>query len=223
MAKEKFRVDFTQDRVWKILALMKNKKQYFGILANGNVMHKTLVGLKNNYPSYFNEVVEQLISKETIQLSLGKGDVSTDTNLKRHILNQIYSAFEILNNRLLTRNMDFIKNKLSYSAKTQKALYEYNRNCWQKYIFEEIVENCAGNRELAKINCHPKSVHSFWKITPIGVNGDKKSCTMHPDRYTLADRSYRKDLWNCLEPILEVYGFGKDELLKLRNPLMDTK
>jgi DNA polymerase, archaea type len=76
MAKEKFQVDFTRDRVWKILALMKNKKRYFGILANGNVMHKTL---------------------------------------------------------------------------------------------------------------------------------------------TFADRSYRKDLWNCFEPILEVYGFDKDELLKLRN------
>ena len=70
MAKEKFQVDFTQDKVWKILVLMKNKKQYFGILENGNVMHKTLVGLKNNYPSYFNEVVGQLMSKETIQLFL---------------------------------------------------------------------------------------------------------------------------------------------------------
>ena len=222
LAKEKFQVDFTQDKVWKILVLMKNKKQYFGILENGKMMHKTLVGLKNNYPSYFNEVVEQLISKETIQLFLDNGDVSTNPNVKRHILDHIYSSFEILNDKLLKRDMEFIKNKLSYSGKTQKALYEHDRNCWQKYIFEEIVEDCAGDRELAKINCHPKSVHSFWKITLIGSKGDKKSCTMHPERYTLADRSYRKDLWSCLEPILEVYGFGKDELLKLRNSLVEA-
>jgi hypothetical protein len=46
---------------------------------------------------------------------------------------------------------------------------------------------------------------------------------LHPDRYTLAHKSYRKDLWNCLEPVLDVYGFGQDELLKLRNSLVDTK
>ena len=217
---KKFQVDFTQDRAWKILVLMKNKKQYFGILENGKAVHKTLVGLKNNYPSYFNEVVEQLISKETIQLFLNNDDVRTDPNVKRLYLNHVYSAFEILNDKLRIRDMNFITNKLSYSGKTHKALYEHDSNCWQKYIFEEIVEDCAGNRELAKIKSNPKSVHSFWKITPSGANGDKKSCTMHPDRYTLAGRSYRKDLWNCLDPILEAYGFGKDELLKLRNSLV---
>ena len=221
MAKEKFQVDFTQDRVWKILVLMKYKKQYFGILENGKMMYKTLVGLKNNYPSYFNEVVEELISEEIIQLLLNNGDVSTNPIAKNHISDHIYSSFKILNDKLRKRDMEFIKNKLSYSGKTQKALYEHDRNCWQKYIFEEKVEDCAGDRELAKINSHPKSVHSFWKITLIGGNGNKKSCTIHPERYTLAQRLYRMDLWGCLEPILEAYGFGKDELLKLRNSLVE--
>ena len=158
MAKEKFQVDFTQDRVWKILVLMKYKKQYFGILENGKMMYKTLVGLKNNYPSYFNEVVEELISEEIIQLLLNNGDVSTNPIAKNHISDHIYSSFKILNDKLRKRDMEFIKNKLSYSGKTQKALYEHDRNCWQKYIFEEKVEDCAGDRELAKINSHPKSV-----------------------------------------------------------------
>ena len=219
-AKEIFQVDFTQDKRWKILVLMKNKKQYFGVLENGKLMYKTLVGLKNNYPSYFNEVVEQLISKETIQPFLDDDDVGTDPNIKRQILNHAHSAFEILNNKLLIRDMDFITNKLSYSEKTQKALYEHDRNCWQRYIFEEMIEDCDGDRELAKINSYPKSVYSYWKIAPIGGNGNTKSCTMYPDRYTLADRTYRRDLWSCLEPILEVYGFDKDELLKLRSSLV---
>jgi hypothetical protein len=202
---------------------LKNKKQYFGILENGKVIHKTLVGLKNNYPSYFNEVVEQLISEETIQLFLDSGDVSANPTTKRHILNHIYSSFGILNDKILKRDMEFIKNKLSYSEKTQKALYEYDRNCWQKYIFEEKVEDCAGDRELAKINSYPKSVHSYWKVIPNSSKVSKKRCTMHPDRCTLAERSYRGDLWNCLEPILEAYGFGKDELLILRNSLVEIR
>jgi DNA replicative helicase MCM subunit Mcm2 (Cdc46/Mcm family) len=222
MAKEKFHVDFTQDKVWKILVLMQNKKQYFGILENGKLMHKTLIGLKNNYPSYFNEVVKQLISEETIQLFLDNGDVKINPITKRQISDHIYSSFEFLNDKLLKRDMEFIKNKLSYSGKTQRALYEHDRNCWQKYIFEEKVEDCSGDQELAKISSYPKSVHLFWKITHVGGKGDRKNCTMHPERYTLADRSYRKDLWGCLEPILEVYGFNKDELLKLRNSLIES-
>ena len=57
-----------------------------------------------------------------------------------------------MNDKLQKRDMEFIKNKLSYSGKTQKALYEFDRNCWQKYIFEEMVVDCAGIRELGKIN-----------------------------------------------------------------------
>jgi hypothetical protein len=51
-------------------------------------------------------------------------------------------------------------------------MLQYNGNCWQKYIFEEIVEDCGGVWELAEINYHPKSVYSFWKIIPIDGNGD---------------------------------------------------
>jgi hypothetical protein len=100
--------------------------------------------------------------------------------------------------KIMFSSRSFIKSKLSYSGKTQKALYEHDHNCWQTYIFEEIVEDCAGNRELAKIKSHPNSVHSFWKITLNSDKGDKKSCTMHPDRYTLADRTYRRDMWSCI-------------------------
>jgi DNA polymerase I len=122
LAKEKFQVDFTQDRVWKMLVLMKNKKQYFGILKNGKIIHKTLVGLKNNYPSYFNEVVKRLISEEIIQLFLDNGCVNTNSIAKHQILDHISSSFEILNDKLLKRDMEFIRNKLAYSGKTQKAL-----------------------------------------------------------------------------------------------------
>ena len=126
--------------------------------------------------SYFNEVVEQLLSKETIQLFLDNGDVRAEPNVRRQILNHAHLSFDILSDKLRIKDMEFIKSKLAYSGKTQKALYEHDRNCWQRYIFEEMIEDCDGDRELAKINSQPKSVYSYWKIAPIGGNRKKKSC-----------------------------------------------
>ena len=54
----------------------------------------------------------QLISEETIQLLLDNGDVSTNPIAKNHISNHIYSSFKILNDKLLKKDMEFIKNKL---------------------------------------------------------------------------------------------------------------
>ena len=45
---DRFQVDFTRDKAWKALVLLNSKKQYFGILTNGEVAYKKLVGLKNN-------------------------------------------------------------------------------------------------------------------------------------------------------------------------------
>jgi hypothetical protein len=67
MAKDRFEVDFSKDKTWKFLVL-KIKKHYFGILENDEVSYKKLVGLKNNYPPYFNHIVSNLINKETIEL-----------------------------------------------------------------------------------------------------------------------------------------------------------
>jgi hypothetical protein len=225
IAKESFQVDFSKDKVWKLLVLTKSKKQYFGILENSEGM-QTLVGLKNNYPAYFNDVVSRLISRETIEIFLDQGGVSTDDKVKRQILDHIRSAFGTLSDRLLVKDIKFIKEKLSYSAKTQKALYEHadsKKNCWQKYIFDEMLEDCDGDRALAEMCSRPKSIHSFWKIVPNGRGSDKRSCTMHPERYTIADHSYKEDLWNCIEPILQAYGFSDNECIKLRNEMVDNQ
>jgi DNA polymerase, archaea type len=78
MAKEKYRVEFSEDKKWKVLFLLKEKKQYFGVLKNGKLLYKMLLGLKNSYPSFFNEIITSLISKEIITSQ----DSSSDRNLR---------------------------------------------------------------------------------------------------------------------------------------------
>ena len=225
MAKERFKVDFSKDKTWKVLVLLKNKKQYFGILENDEVSCKKLMGLKNNYPPYFNDVVSNLISKEKIELfsSTNAGYYNINKHAKVHISNYLRSAFNILSDNLLVCEVKSITQKLFYSAKTQKALYEHKGNCWQKFIFEEKIEDCDGDRALAEMSSGAKSIHSFWKIVPNGGTDNKKSCTTHPERYTLDVDTYKKELWNCIEPIIQAYGFSSDECITLRNELVNTQ
>jgi hypothetical protein len=223
LAREKFHVDFSKDKIWKLLVLGKNKKQYFGILENDEHMCKTLIGLKGDKPLYFTEVVSKLVGKETLELFLDD-DVHTnnDGRTGQHVLDLIRSTFGILGDKLLVRDMEFIKEKLFYTMQTKDPLYECTDNRWQKYIFDEIVQDCNGDRVLAERRSHAKSVHAYWKIIPNG-RGDKKSCTLHPERYTLDIRGYRNELWNCIEPILQAYGFSSNECITLRNELVNNQ
>ena len=47
------------DRTWKILFLTTNKKQYFGITREGELVHTTLTGMKSDRPAYFDKVVRK--------------------------------------------------------------------------------------------------------------------------------------------------------------------
>lgn len=223
LAREKYHVDFTKDKVWKLLVLGKNKKQYFGILENGKHMSKTLIGLKGDKPPYFTEVVSKLVNEETLDLFLNDGaNTENDGEAKQHVLDQSRSAFGILGDKLLVHNMDFIKEKLFYTMQTKDPLYECTDNRWQKYIFDEIVQDCNGDRLLAEKGSHAKSIHSYWKILPDG-RGDKKSCTLHPERYTLDVYGYKEELWACIRPIIEAYGFSDDECIRLKKELVNSQ
>lgn len=226
LAKERFKVDFSKDKTWNTLVLLNNKKQYFGILENNEISYKTLLGLKNNYPQFFNDVVSNLINKDTIELFSQCTDADHHDNkgAMAHVSNYLRSAFNILSDNILISDLEFVIEKLFYSAKTQKALYEHKKNGWQKYIFEEKIEDCDGDRALAEMSSGAKSIHSFWKIVPNGrANNNKKNCTTHPERYTLDVDTYKKELWNCIEPIMQAYGFSVDECTKLRNELINSQ
>jgi DNA polymerase, archaea type len=65
--KERFKVKLVQDKLWKVLFMTSNKKQYVGLTEQDKVIDKGLVGKKNNQPAYFNEVISYLISKEYLE------------------------------------------------------------------------------------------------------------------------------------------------------------
>jgi DNA polymerase elongation subunit (family B) len=66
-AKDKFNVRLEIDKVWKILFLTSNKKQYVGLTEKDDLVHTTMTGMKSNQPLYYNEVAQKLISKEFLE------------------------------------------------------------------------------------------------------------------------------------------------------------
>jgi hypothetical protein len=164
-----------------------------------------------------------LVDKETLELFLN-GDANNGNNgkAKQHVLNHIRSAFGTLGDKLLVRDMDFIKEELFYTMQTKDPLYEYTDNRWQKYIFDEIVQDCDRDRVLAERRSHAKSTHAYWKILS-DRRSDKKSCTLHPERYVLDAHGYRGELWSCVKPIIEAYGFSDDECTRLKKELVDNQ
>jgi DNA polymerase elongation subunit (family B) len=216
-AKEMFHVDLDKDKVWKLLALTEKKKAYFGILDNGKHSHKILPGLKSNYPVYDNEVVSKLTSNEMLKLFLHPSAESRQ-KAREYVINEIVEAFHILSDRLLVRDMEYVKENLCYSEEASKALYDYEGNCWQAYLFDEILEECNNDTALAKKNSQGKRVYQYWKIANNGKS--KKTATMHPERYTLSVEAYKADLWTCVKLILQVYGVPENEISRLHNKLV---
>jgi len=71
-ARDKFNVRLEVDKVWKILFLTSNKKQYVGLTEAGELVHTTMTGMKSNQPLYYNEVAQKLISKEFLEAFIDK-------------------------------------------------------------------------------------------------------------------------------------------------------
>jgi DNA polymerase elongation subunit (family B) len=103
-ARDKFNVRLEVDKVWKILFLTSDKKQYVGLTEAGELVHTTMTGMKSNQPLYYNEVAQKLISKEFLEAFIDK---STEIALER-IIKYIRAAFAELQ---LSDNLD----KLSFS------------------------------------------------------------------------------------------------------------
>ena len=153
VAKSKFEVKLEVDNMWKILFLTSNKKQYVGLTQEGELVHTTLTGMKSNQPSYYNEVAQKLISKEFLESFLDK---PVEIALEG-IIKYLRSTFLELG---LGHNLD----KLSFSLESREPLYSYENNCIQRQIYNEILEDCNGDVELAKSKSEAGRVYKYWKV-----------------------------------------------------------
>ena len=88
-----------------------------------------------------------------------------------------------------------------FLQETKKALYEYKNNGKERQMYSEILEDCDGDIELAQSRSQAKYVYKYWKIIAKG-----KSATIHPERYGLNMTEYKKQLFKCIEPIIQPYG-----------------
>jgi hypothetical protein len=180
-----------EDNTWKILFLTPNKKQYFGITAQDELIHTTLTGMKSNQPAYFGKVSRKLMDKE-FQESFLIADNPLDA-----VLTYVRSAFAQLEDERV--------DELSFSKEAKKALYEYKNNGIERRIYNEIVEDC-GSVELAQSRSQGKCVYRYWK-----VKAKDRSATIHPEKYQLNMAEYRKELFNCIKPVLLAYGMKEGE------------
>jgi DNA polymerase elongation subunit (family B) len=206
-AKSRFKVRLEVDKVWKILFLTSNKKQYLGLTEQGELVHTTLTGMKSNQPSYYNEVAQKLISKEFLESFVDK----SDEEALGYIVEYLQSAF-------LELGRESNLNRLSFSLESKEPLYVYENKNIQSQIYNEILEDCNGDTDLAKSKSQAGRVYRYWKVT-----AKKKSVTIHPEKHQLDMEKYKQGLFNCIRPELEVYGMSEIEINNLDAELVTGK
>lgn len=206
-AKSKFQVEFIKDKSWKVLVIL-SKKEYFGILENGDYTSKRIYGLRDDKPPYFNTVTFGIISKEFLAKGLNP------ELLKECALEYVHSAFNVLSDKITLRDEVFIREQLPWRNKISKSLSQYTSG-WQKHVFEEKLVGSKNSLVTIELDNPAGSIQPHWKIIPDGRDG--KNVTIYPERYALDLDRYRMDLWTCFEPILKAYGLSDDECLKLRD------
>ena len=118
-----------------------------------------------------------------------------DCSDKQVICDIVRSAFTSLDENI--KNSDFVKSKLFFSFTAEKQLSEYGKG-YQREIFCENVINgksiAAGER------------YRYYKIIPAEEDGRVKKFATD-GQYELDIAKYKESLWNCIEPIVETYGF----------------
>jgi DNA polymerase elongation subunit (family B) len=194
------------DRRWKILFLTPNKKAYFGLTEKGKLVYKTLTGMKSNQPAYFDKITRRIIKKEVLESFVGDCNNPLDA-----ILEYLRSAFVQL------EICDI--NELFYSQKASKNLYDYKNDGIQQQIYKEILQDCGGDIDLAQSQSQSGNVYEYWKIIERVEMKTIEKVTIHPEKYELNISRYRKELFKCVEPILQAYGIPEIELDQLRNEL----
>jgi hypothetical protein len=92
----------------------------------------------------------------------------------------------------------------------------------QKQIYEEILEECGNDTQLAHSKSEAGLVYRYWKVSTKTVKG-KRSATIHPQKYELDMQKYKEGLFNCIKPVLQVYGMNENQLAQLHNELVENQ
>ncbi|MFZ0220129.1 MAG: hypothetical protein WAM42_00380, partial [Candidatus Nitrosopolaris sp.] len=166
----------------------RNKKSYFGIVG-GKVYHKKLWGLRSNNTLLEKELVLKFTSKEVI--------VSLDKQVLYEILRAAFTDLEVN-----IKDLEFARSKLFFSFTAEKQLSEYGEG-YQRAVF---YENVASGKSIAA-----GERYKYYKIIPINEDGRVKKFSTD-GKYKLDLTKYKESLWNCIEPIVEAYGFNTEIL-----------
>lgn len=121
------------------------------------------------------------------------------------------------------RDMKFIVRNLASTQGNDKPLSKYTGNGWQKQIFQEILDDCNGDRTLAELKTQALAIIPYWRIVAIGKGKDRKTWTTHPERYILDKHDYKRLLWGRVKPVLDSYLFTKEECKRLKAELVDKQ
>ncbi len=206
LALEKFNVRFELDREWKILFFTSREKQYIGLLQSGERDNTTLHGLKDDQPTYFNEVTKNIVDKKYLESFI----TSPDQTLNE-VVQDVRDAY--------TQLKDQPFDKLAYSKKAGKSIDEYKGKPIIKQIYLEAFEDDNnGNEAITKSQFTKGQVYKYWETTDA-----KRKHSIHPERYQLNLDNYRQNLWTCVLPILEIYGMDANEIDNLKRELLDTQ
>ena len=224
LAQSQYQVEFEKDKVFKVFFIPSKKdeiltpsqKQYFGLLDNGEVHATTLVGMKSNYPKYFRNVMLKLITPEVV------GEFYTNSaDGKMHVMEIVREVFSTFDKEI-SSNIEFIIRNLGRSEDNSKPLSKYPNNGWQKQIFNEVLDDCKGDRTLAEQKTRAHMIIPFWRIKPIGKGANRKVWTCHPDKYELDRQDSKRLLWGRVKPILDSYLFSKEECKRIEAEVMGT-
>jgi hypothetical protein len=187
-AKNKLGVKLEAKR-WKPLFLTNNAKTHMGINEEGEVVCVGITGRKSNYPVYFKQVSEKLISKEFLEPFVNNQNAA----LKK-VLEYVRLAFKGL--------AELNPSELSCKQLWVNNLWEYkNKNAIQKQVYKEILEDCHFDENLAKQKAQGNQIWKFWK-----VKAKERSITIHPERYQIDMGKYRKELFKAILPQLQSFG-----------------
>ena len=83
--------------------------------------------------------------------------------------------------------------------------------------YQPMVIDCDNNIQLANSKSEAGRVYRYWKI-----KAKNRKATIHPEKYELDMQKYREGLFNCIKPVLEVYGTSSEEISQLYKELVNN-